>query len=149
MNITARRIGGSAFSAEDKLEVLFNSEGEVGVATHTIELISGPSINHGGGSPSGEFLHYKSVEVDADENGAIDYSNVLMQVEQEAKGTSVIKAKVRFVTPAQSEGFLQAIEDYENTPNDGIDIAEPSISDYETLLESGEITLDWGEDTFV
>jgi hypothetical protein len=149
MNITARRISGSSFSAEDKLEVLFDAQGATGIATHTIELLSGPSINHGGGAPSGEFLHYKSVEEDADADGVIDYSNTVMQVKQGAKGTSIVKAKVKFVTPLQSEEFRLAIEEYENTPNNGSDITAPIASDYETLLESGEITLDWGEDTFV
>ena len=92
MELKARRISGSSFSAEDKLEVTFNSDSQdISVMTHTIELISGVAVTHGGGAPADEYLHYKNTVTDANADGIIDYSGVEMPLVQVEKGTSVIK----------------------------------------------------------
>ena len=42
MELKARRISGSSFTAEDRLEITFDSDGEdISVMIHTIEQISG------------------------------------------------------------------------------------------------------------
>ena len=149
MDIQARRISGSSFSAEDKLEVILNTDNQdLSSAVHTVELVSGVDITHGGGAPSGEYLHYKSVEIDADENGFIDYSNVNIVVEQQEKGTSVIKIKISVVTQQMQDDYAQAYQDWENEPESDDKSEEgPALTPIE--LSTGEITLEWSEDSFV
>ena len=135
MELKARRISGSSFSAEDKLEVTFNSDSQdISVMTHTIELVSGVNVTHGGGAPADEYLHYKSIERDANADGIIDYSDIEMSLVQVEKGTSVIKVVCGVITKAEVDAL----------DNDGFaGTLEP------TIYKTGEITLQWTDDGFV
>ena len=135
MELKARRISGNSFSAEDKLEVTFNSDSQdISLMLHTIELVSGVNVTHGGGAPADEYLHYKSTGRDANADGIIDYSDVEMTLEQVEKGTSVIKVVCGVITKAE----VDAID------NDGfVGTLEP------TIFKTGEITLQWSDDSFV
>ena len=133
MELKARRISGSSFSAEDKLEVTFDSDSQdMSVITHTIEQISGVAVTHGGGAPADDYLHYKAIERDANADGIIDYSDVEMSLVQVEKGTSVIKVVCSAITVAQ----VTAYED------NGTTITP-------TIFKTGEITLQWADDGFV
>ena len=133
MELKARRISGSSFSAEDKLEVTFDSDSQdMSVITHTIEQISGVAVTHGGGAPADDYLHYKSTGRDANADGIIDYSDVEMSLVQVEKGTSVIKVVCSAITVAQ----VTAYED------NGTTITP-------TIFKTGEITLQWSDDSFV
>ena len=135
MELKARRINGSSFSAEDKLEVTFDSDGkDISVMTHTIEQISGVAVTHGGGAPADEYLHYKNSLTDANADGIVDYSAVVMPLVQVEKGTSVIKVVCGVITKAEVDAL----------DNDGFPgTLEP------TIYKTGEITLQWADDSFV
>tara|TARA_R100001377_G_scaffold33266_1_gene18170 strand:- start:227 stop:628 length:402 start_codon:yes stop_codon:yes gene_type:complete len=133
MNLQARRTSGSAFSEEDKLEVTFNSDSQdMSLITHTLEQISGVAVTHGGGAPAGDYLHYKTSVIDANGDGVVDYSNVVMSLVQAERGTSVVKVVCSAITVAQ----VTAYED------DGTTITP-------TIYRTGEITLQWADDSFV
>jgi hypothetical protein len=148
MNLQAKRNSGSQFTSDDILEVILDSSGaDMAEVVHTVELISGPVITHGGG-PAGEYLHYKSFEQDA-VDGVIDYSNTLISVNQETQGTSVIKVLARTMTVENSTTFEALMDSWNEGPNDGTLTESPLVEDYYVVLESGEITIEWGEDTLV
>jgi len=154
MNIQARKISGSAFSAEDKLEVTLGSDNQpMASVVHTIELVSGVNVTHGGGGQPNEYLHYKATERDADSDGVIDYSDIEMALVQEEQGTSVIKVKCGAVTKADVDAFNTEFEAW----NERKEVAEGLEKEFTeegptfapTILETGEITLEWSDDTFV
>ena len=154
MNLQARRISGSSFSAEDKLEVTFASDNQpMSSVVHTIELVSGVNVTHGGGGQPDEYLHYKAVERDADADGIIDYSDIEMALVQETQGTSVIKVVCQAVTKAEADAFNVEAEAY----NERKEVAEGLEEEFTeelptltpTILKTGEITLEWSDDTFV
>jgi len=154
MNIQARRISGSAFSAEDKLEVTFSSDNHpMSSVIHTIELVSGSNVTHGGGGQPDECLHYKSTERDADSDGVIDYSDIEMALVQETQGTSVIKVKCEAITKAESEAFNAEVEAWNERSEVATGLEEEFTEEPPTLeptiLTTGEITLEWAEDSFV
>ncbi len=165
MNLQARRISGSSFSAEDKLEVTFNSDNQpMSSVTHTIELVSGVNVTHGGGGQPDEYLHYKAVERDADNDGVIDYSDVEMALVQEVQGISVIKVIAQAMTQADAEANLAIGQSYATemeawTERKEVAVGleeefteeEPTAPTYiePTILKTGEIILEWTEDTFV
>jgi hypothetical protein len=162
MNLQAKMKSGSKFSDEDILEVVFNSDNiPVATVVHTIKVVSGPAVTHGGGGLAGDYLHYKSVERDADADGIIDYSEVEMRVVQESQGTSVIKVVCATISQADADDFNTAMSEFsarveaagvtEETPNgtDGTFTEEAPTAPDSTILETGEITLEWSDDTFV
>ena len=154
MNLQARRISGSSFSAEDKLEVTLNTDNQaLSSAVHTIELVSGVNVTHGGGGQPDEYLHYKAVERDADGDGIIDYSDVEMALVQTEQGTSVIKVVCAVITKADADAFNTLFEEW----NERKEVAEGLEEEFTeeaptlepTILKTGDITLEWTEDTFV
>jgi hypothetical protein len=154
MNLQARRISGSQFSAEDKLEVTFNSDNlPMASVVHTIELVSGINVTHGGGGLVGDYLHYKAVERDADADGIIDYSDIEMALVQESQGTSVIKVVCEAVTIADADAFSVEMEAYLERQEVALGLEEeftevaPTVTP--TVLKTGEITLEWSDDNFV
>jgi hypothetical protein len=154
MNLQARRISGSSFSAEDKLEVTFNSDNQpISSVVHTIELVSGSNVTHGGGGQPDEYLHYKAVERDADSNSVIDYSDIEMALIQETQGTSVIKVKCEAVTKAEADAFNTEVESWMERKEvaEGLDeeFTEEAPTFEPTILTTGEITLEWSDDNFV
>jgi hypothetical protein len=154
MNITARRISGSTFSAEDKLEVTFNSDNQpMSSVVHTIELVSGVNVTHGGGGQPDEYLHYKSVERDADADGIIDYSDIEMAIVQETQGVSVVKVVCQAVTKAEADTFKTEYEAWVERQEVALGLEEEFTEVAPTLtpvvLKTGEITLEWSTDTFV
>lgn len=163
VTLKAKRIRGDKFTSEDLIEAQFEYT-EVGTMAQcltTIELVSGVDVTHGGGADAGQYLHYKAVEVDGDENGWIDYSSMNIQVQQEEKGESVIKIVFRYTTVAedsQYEADYNAWSDAYQTITilaDGTQEvvtapdapAAPSLT--YTVIKSGEIPLEWSDDTFV
>jgi hypothetical protein len=168
MNIQARRISGSSFSAEDILEAVLDTEGQdLAYATHTIKMVSGPTVTHGGGAPVGEYLHYKALlrddgTSDADANGIINYSQVQMGVTQQEKGLSVIKVVCSLIKKEDVDAFNTVREafmqrradagvDEENVHGINDDFYEelPEVPYAPSILESGEVTLEWSDDNFV
>jgi hypothetical protein len=154
MNLQARRISGSAFSAEDKLEVTFNSDNQpMYSVVHTVELVSGVNVTHGGGGQPNEYLHYKAVERDADSDGVIDYSDIEMALEQETQGASVIKVKCEAVTKAEADAFNAEVEAWVERKQvaEGLEeeFTEEAPTLEPTILTTGEITLEWSDDNFV
>jgi hypothetical protein len=163
MNLQARRISGSQFSAEDKLEITFDSNGqEIFSVVHSIEMVSGGRVLHGGGAQAGTYLHYKSIDIDSDNNGRIDYSTSEMVVEQEEPGTSIIRVICNVVTKEAYDKVIIDFTDYqqraeaagvtnENPQGTNGEFLEnaPSITEELIILKTGNITLDWDEDTLV
>jgi len=155
MTLQARRISGSAFSAEDKLEVTFNSDNQpMASVVHTIELVSGINVTHGGGGLAGDYLHYKAAERDADGDGIIDYSDIEMSLVQETQGTSVVKVVCQVITKADADAFTVEYEAYIERKEVAAGFEEefteePPTPLEPTVLKTGEITLEWSTDTFV
>jgi hypothetical protein len=154
MNLETRRISGSPFSAEDRLEVTFNSDNQVMARVHyTIELVSGGAVTHGGGGAPEEYLNYKSAGRDANADGTIDYSAIEMAVVQADKGTSVIKVVCSAVTRDAEEEFIAVmkawIEREEAAKGVGEEFTEEPPTLEPTILTTGEITLEWSDDNFV
>lgn len=142
MILQARRIKGDKFTGEDKLEVILNTDNqELFSVLHTIELVSGEDVTHGGGGQAGEYLHYKDAERDANADGIVDYSTVDMLVSQTAKGTSIIKAACEVITLTDMTTFKQEMEAWDNVSE------QPVLN--KTVLKTGEIILEWAEDNFV
>ena len=114
---TARRISGNEFTPDDIIEVSVDYPGIMYVCEKRIEVVSGPDVTHGGTAASTEYLHYKNAEVDADEDGNIDYHSSTMQVKQVAKGTSVIKVVISYIKKDEHDEFETIFDDWkeENT----------------------------------
>jgi hypothetical protein len=148
MNLQVRKLSGSVFTADDRLEIVLDAGGNDMVQViHKVDVVSGPSVTHGGGIDSETWLHYKE-NVDV---GFVDYSNVQMSVTQIEQGTSVIKVQMEGYTATSWNKFLSDLETYTNQPYVGEEeaLAEPIKDDYKTKLETGNITLEWSDDTFI
>ena len=164
ITLKARRSSGDQYTNEDNIELVFDysGEGKMHEAFVTIEQVSGVTATHGGGAPAGEWLHYKAYDLHGDKDGYIDYTNTNVQVHQKTKGTSVIKIKCKYITKAQFDTFkaeMQAWEDthlVETVLKDGTsmwtqpdkDVPERPVMPF-TTLTTGNITLTWGDDSFV
>jgi hypothetical protein len=154
MNIKARRVNGSEFSSEARLEVVFDSENQqMFEVVHTVELVSGVSITHGGGAPASIYLHYKSPLRDANDAGIIDYSSVEMAVMQDTVGTSVIKVVCNATTQADFDVYSIAYGAWKERQVVAVDAKEEFTEENPilnvTTLKTGVITLTWKEDGFV
>ena len=164
ITLKARRSSGDQYTNEDNIELVFDysGEGKMHEAFVTIEQVSGVTATHGGGAPAGEWLHYKAYDLHADDAGYIDYTNTNVQVHQKTKGTSVIKVKCKYITKAQHDAFKTALDDWNEeylvetvlkdvtsmfTQPDA-DAPEQPASTF-TTLTTGNITLTWGDDSFV
>lgn len=152
MNLQARKINGNVYTSEDTVEVNFTGNSkEIETMVYTVEVISGVDVTHGGGAPSGEYLHYKAIERDADGDGDIDYTSTEMVIKQTGKGESVIRIKGEFITKAVLNEYTVALEQYEETLASltGLEEIEAYRQNKPTLtpehLTTGNITLTWNE----
>lgn len=150
MNVQARKISGSQNSNTDTLEVqlAYDLSEVYGAISHSVELVSGVSVTHGGGAISGEYLHYKSAE-DVNSEGVVDYSSVNMEIVQVERGDSVIKVLVSYLLQSEIDSHTVAYEAWVNEPES--DNKEKHGPNYPvpTVIETGEITLSYQEDVFV
>ena len=163
MSLQVRRTSGNDFTDEDRLETRLTYSGNLHTCVHTINVVSGPDCTHGGGAAAGEYLHYHNHGVDADSDGFIDYSTSNMFVVQETKGDSVIEVWAKVVFQADVDQFLaehSAWSDaYETVYLDNkgsvayVEIAEGApdrpVQAAPTIYKSGQITLKYGDDSFV
>lgn len=150
MNLKIRKISGSLFTSDDILEVVLDSDNTpLSYVTLTLISTSGSDVTHGGGAPAGEYLHYKAVERDGDDDGIIDYSNSIVKVNQLTQGLSTVKVLAKIMTVENATALQEAVENDINTPNEGELGEEILDEDYEVIVESSEITLEWREDSFV
>ena len=142
---------GSAYSAGDTLEVKFDADSNtIHSVGHSIEHVSGPVVTHGGGGAAGTYLHYKSHERDTETDGRIDYSDVNLEVVQLTKGTSVIKVIVQITTQDAVDTYATDLAAWEVRRNAGgpnfTEVAPVLVYDN---LKTGNVTLEWADDTFV
>ncbi len=171
-DLKARLIKGDKFSAEDVIELQFTYEGVAHSCVNHIEVVSGDTVTHGGGATAETRLHYKSVDTDADGDGVIDYSSMQMHIKQTQKGTSVVKVvsevifkedvdKFNAEAKTWQETYIIETGQYEEVPNEKGELEQkplltvkegaPNSPAYPTatVYKSGNITLEWGDDTFV
>lgn len=171
-NLKARLIKGDKFSAEDVIELQFTYEGVIHSCVNHIEVVSGDTVTHGGGATAETRLHYKSSDTDADGDGVIDYSSMQMHIEQTQKGTSVVKVVSEVVLKDDVDKYdadfktwndsWMEVTGTEEVPNEETGLLEerdlytvkegaPDFPAYPsaTVYKSGNITLEWGDDTFV
>jgi len=144
--VNARRVKGSKFTQDDLLEISYIGEDEIAEMINTIEVVSGVAVTHGGGGLAGDYLHYKK---DTD----IDYSSLEMLLSQAEQGTSVIKVVSSITTQEQADNNKVAFEAWAERKEvaKGLEeefTEEPPTPEV-TTHKTGEITLDWTEDTFV
>lgn len=154
MNIKIRRINGSTFTKEDRLEVLLDTNGkDLHRCDVTVVSVDGVDITHGGGGASGEYLHYKSSDRDANDAGIIDYTNTEISVEQLEKGASVIKVVYLIVTKEDADKnlipFTEWMERKTLAEESGETFSEEEPMMLEALLESSHLSLAWNDDAFV
>ena len=159
--LKARKILGGSFTAEDTLETQFTYTGDLRSNVNYLEIVSGPTVTHGGGAPAATRLHYKAHARDdgsTDEvDGIIDYASSIMTVLQSAKGTSVIKVVGEYLLKSDYDAWKAEYdiwaEAYVLSPaGDDMQVAEgappqPGYPDL-TVIKSGELTLEWLDDTF-
>jgi len=162
MELKARRVHGNQFTAEDTIELKFTYTGDLLSCVQHIEKVSGVDVTHGGGASADTPLHYKAKAVDADSDGIIDYSSSMMQIVQASKGTSVIKIVANSILKSEVDAWETAhaswVTDYctDTSLADGfvqrvVADGAPTEPAYPSAKEekSGNITLVWGDDTFV
>lgn len=168
-NLKAKRIQGGRFTADDKIECKFAYTGEAYTCLHYIEQIAGVDVTHGGGAAAGDKLHYKNQDRDADGDGIIDYSTTEMYVEQASKGESVIKIVAEIMYKAEHDAWeTESVAWYAaNTttvgsgdtmqiiPNEGVLMNESGTGYADeppypasTIFKTGEIVLEWRDDTY-
>jgi|14_taG_2_1085336.scaffolds.fasta_scaffold43526_3 hypothetical protein len=161
-NLKARRVLGGKYTADDTLELQFDYTGDAKTCVQWIEVVSGETVTHGGGSPAETKLHYKAHArddgtTDEDENGIIDYATSLMTVVQSQKGTTVIRVCAEILLKSTYDTYATAWDDWWDTyrlegGSEGELVAgAPNAPAYPepTLYKSGEITLEWTDDNFV
>ena len=148
MNVQARKIKGSNYSEADILEVLldYDKSIEYVLISHSIEMVSGKRVTHGGGAEAEEYLHYKETPEDGT---IIDYSSVNMEVVQVEKGESVIKVLASYLLKSEQDAFIVAYtaweEEEESDEKDPVGPIFPSAH----IIKTGNITLDFQDDVFV
>ena len=171
-DLKGRLIKGDKFSAEDVIELQFTYEGAVHSCVNYIEVVSGDTVTHGGGASAETRLHYKSADRDADGDGVIDYSSMQMHIVQTQKGTSVVKVVSEVILKDDVDKYDAEYRTWHDTWMDGSDTEEvpneetglmeerplysvkegaPDAPAYPvaTVYKSGEITLEWSDDSFV
>lgn len=160
-DLKAKLIRGDRFSAEDTLEIKLTYTGTAYSCEHYIESVSGVDVTHGGGASASTRLHYKSKDRDADGDGNIDYSSSEMKVVQAAKGTSVIKVCASVLLKKDYDAWATAHESWQEDNLVELELEDGSkIEVYKedpedapsyptgTVYKSGEITLEWSDDSF-
>ena len=158
-DLKARRVLGGRHTASDTIELQFTYTGDAHSCDQYIEVISGSTVTHGGGATAATPLHYKSTATDADSDGVIDYATSQMPITQSARGTTVVKVVADILLKADYDNWKTAQDTWVDayfTSEDGADpvtIADgaPSSPTYPTATtyRSGEISLEWADDTFV
>jgi len=144
--VNARRIKGSKFTQDDLLEIAYTG-GDTDIRMiNTIEVVSGVDVTHGGGGLAGDYLHYKK---DLDN----DYSSLSMLLSQSEQGTSIIKVVSKITTGEQITNNKINLEAWEERREVAAGLEEEFTEEAPTpeviTHKTGEITLDWNEDTFV
>jgi hypothetical protein len=161
MDLQVKRKEGSLFTARDLLEVNFTSDiKDVISVTHSIELVEGVGVTHGGGAAPGEFLHHKQITDVNPNTKRIIYIDqpVTIPVEQSEKGTSTIKVVAHVVTQTEADRMEQARLDVKAKKQEGLYKVGKDIHD-ETILHtleirperitSREIVLTWQDDVYL
>jgi hypothetical protein len=116
MKLQGRQLEGSIYTATDKFEfVLTGAPSPLAVVLHSIEVVSGPTVTHGGGALVGEFLHYKSIERHLEADGYINYGSVDVLIEQQSKGDTVFKGVASVISSTDSEANAAASSAWANT----------------------------------
>lgn len=160
-DLKAKRISGSNYTAEDRLQLQLTYSGDAYSCVHYVEVISGIDVIHGGASSSTR-LHYKSVATDSNSDGVIDYSSSFMRIVQTEKGTSVIKAVAEVMLQSTIDTWDSAMTTWTNSYVTQITLDDGTISHVTaddapaqpvlaapTTYKSGEITLVWSDDSYV
>jgi hypothetical protein len=158
-NLKAKRILGGQFTADDTLEIQLTTATDLYSCVQHIEVVSGIDVTHGGGAASGTALHYKAEERDADGDGIIDYSSSEMTIVQVSKGTSVVKVVANIILLSEHNTFQATYDTWMTDNTTGVfpNIVLNGGSSWDdiptypatTALKSGELTLTWGDDSFV
>ena len=162
MSLKAKLTTGSSFTNRDTIENKLTYTGDANIMLMSLEGISGETVTHGGGAQASDSLHYKNVSVDA-VDGVIHYRTCSMVVVQSTKGTSVVKVVASLLLQSVVDQW-QALDDawsdaYETVylDNQGhvayIEIADGApdrpVFPGPTIYKSGEVTLEWADDSFV
>jgi len=141
MNLQARKIRGDINTAEDGLEIKLDTSETLATCVYRVILVSGVGVTHGGGASADTYLNYLSAD---DE----DWSLLRMHILQEGEGTSVIKIEASINTQATDDAYVEEYQNWVNNPDEEAKGPEPVYPD-PIILETGEITLEYAEDSFV
>jgi len=171
MKIQARTLAGFKTNAQSVIDTRLDWESasrQTITATHSIELVSGVSATHGGAA-AGVYLHYKNVDVDADSDGTVDYTNTQMNCTLSETGTAVIKICAKIDNHADRAAAqatwntwnnaknveLQRLNEVHGVDQDarkaGLDAwldanAEPAAY-VPTVIKSNNLTIEWADDS--
>lgn len=157
MSLKAKLIRGDRYSAEDVLECQLTIDSAAHSCVHHVEIVSGATVTHGGGAPAATPLHYKAVERDANSDGVIDYSSSEMKILQSEKGTTVVKIVATVILKSDYDAWKTANDAWIEEHTEIVDgnrmqkLGSPNAPAYpsSTTYKSGNITLEWADDTFV
>lgn len=153
ITVTATPITGSQYTSEDRFYVDINGLDMSGVnmVTHGIEVVSGSEVTHGGGASSSDFLHYKNADIDADEDGVIDYSRIQMFVNQTEKGDSVIKFRVSVLLQSEIDAYTEEVTAWDDAKSAALaldqtyEVEPPTAPEPTIYTTSGSVTLSWSD----
>ena len=171
MLIQARTVAGFKTNAQSVIDTRLNWESAVRetiTVTHTIELVSGVSATHGDGA-AGVYLHYKNIEVDADADGTVDYTNTQINCNCAETGTAVIKICAKIDSLADRTAAQNTWSTWSDAKADerqrlkglhGIDDAlvdaglntwlssnaEPAVY-VPPIIKSNNLTIEWSDDS--
>ena len=160
-DLKAKRILGGKYTASDTLEIQFTYTGDAHSCEQYLEIISGDTVTHGGGASATSKIHYKAHLRDDGTSdavdGIIDYATSQMTVVQSQKGTTVIKVCADMLLKSVYDAWVTETNTWVSTyltEVDGVDVVAAGAPDRPaeptpTTYKSGEVTLEWADDSFV
>ena len=171
MKIQARTVAGFKTNAQSVIDTRLDwesAERQAITVTHTVEPVSGASVTHGGAA-AGVYLHYKNVDVDADSDGTIDYTDTQINCTLAETGTAVIKVCAMIDNHADRKAAQdtwktwndaktvekQRLEDMHGIDNDaknsGLETWLESNTEpapyVPSVIKSNNLTIEWADDS--
>jgi len=173
--VLAKRIKGSKFTQDDLLEITYVGTEELNIILNTIEIVSGVEVTHGGGGLVGDYLHYKtdggnysSMEMLLSQT--IKGESIIKVVSQITTQAAVDTIQPEFDAWSERRDIFTANdpnraeyelwqerrvvatgldEDFTEEPPVLLEFTEEPPTAEVTIHKTGEIILDWTDDTFV
>lgn len=162
-DLKAKRILGGKYTASDTLEIQLTYTGDAHSCEQYLEIVSGATVTHGGGASADSKIHYKAHLRDDGSSdavdGVIDYASSQMVVVQSEKGTTVLKVCADLVLKSEITAYNTAYQTWYDAyavqpeSEEGLQVIagapSPPVYPAGTTYKSGNVTLEWLDDSFV